>query len=210
MTSERGILLSIRTADCLPVLIADPSLRVVAAIHAGWRGALARIIEKTVGEMRRIFGCKPQDLVAALGPGIGDCCYEVGEEVVSAFEGQFVESDRFLRKPPKNQQLRPPDRYAVLFETQAPPGHGRTRHGWRLDLTAVARAQLTAGGLKPSAIHDSGYCTACEAGLFFSHRREGTRAGRMMAAIGILARPGVRHPGRRRSVQRDSVDRTRP
>ena len=186
ITSEAGILLAIRVADCLPVLIADRKLRVVAAVHAGWRGALARVIEKTVGELRRALGSRPQDLVAALGPAIGRCCYEVGDEVVDAFRAQFRESDAFFHKPtaeaePQRSELR----YKLLFHTQAPPGHRREPHGLHLDLAAVARAQLREAGLRASAIHASEFCTCCHPQLFFSHRRDGGRAGRMMAALGV-------------------------
>jgi polyphenol oxidase len=190
ITSEPGILLTIRTADCLPVLIADRRRRAVAAIHAGWRGALARVIEKTVGEMRRAFGCRPADLIAVFGPAIGRCCYEVGDEVLDAFRGQFRESDTFFHKPVSEAEpLRSELRYKLLFHTQAPPGHRREPHGLHLDLAAVARAQLTGAGIAPAAIHDSGFCTSCDPQLFFSHRRDGARAGRMMAAIGIRSGP---------------------
>ncbi len=188
ITSEAGILLTIRTADCLPVLIVDTELRVVAAVHAGWRGALARVIEKTVGEMRRISASRPENLFAVLGPAIGRCCYEVGEEVVDAFRGQFRGSDVFFHKPTTEAEPQRSDlRYTLLFHTQAPPGHRREPHGLHLDLTAVARAQLLASGVRPSAIHASEYCTACHPELFFSHRRDGARASRMMAAIGVRA-----------------------
>lgn len=186
VTSEPGLLLSVRVADCLPVLLVDRRLRVIAAIHAGWRGALARVIEKTAGELRRLAGSRPDDLVAALGPAIGPCCYEVGEEVIDAFRGRFAASDAFFRKPALNAEVPRPDRHTLLFHTQAPPGHRRERANLHLDLPAVARSQLLAAGLKPSAIHASGYCTACHAALFFSHRREGASAGRMMAAIGVV------------------------
>jgi YfiH family protein len=183
---EPRILLSIRIADCLPALIADQRQRVVAAIHAGWRGALARVIEKTVGELRRVYGSRPDDLVAALGPAIGRCCYQVGEEVIDAFRGQFVESDSFFHKPtPEAKRQRSELRYTLMINTQALPGRRRERQGWHLDLVAAARAQLRAAGLRASAIHASQYCTACRPDLFFSHRREGGRAGRMMAAIGV-------------------------
>ena len=86
-TAEPGILLGVRVADCLPILLVDPQERVVAAVHAGWRGALERIIEKAVGDMRRVFGSDPQRIVAALGPSIRPCCFAVGEEVVDAFRG---------------------------------------------------------------------------------------------------------------------------
>jgi len=89
MTSESGVLLTIRIADCLPVLLVDTRRRVVAAVHAGWRGALARVIEKAVGDMRSVFGSDPLELIAALGPSIRSCCFEVGEEVVEAFYGKL-------------------------------------------------------------------------------------------------------------------------
>ncbi len=186
ITSGPGILLTIRTADCLPVLVADKRLHAIAAIHAGWRGALARVIEKTVGELQRAFGSRPADLVAVLGPAIRRCCYEVGDEVVDAFRGQFRGSGTFFHKPvseaePQRSELR----YNLLFHTQAPPGHRRDPHGLHLDLIAVARAQLREAGLKASAIHDSAFCTCCRPDLFFSHRRDGGRAGRMMAAVGV-------------------------
>ncbi|HEY6290172.1 MAG TPA: peptidoglycan editing factor PgeF [Terriglobia bacterium] len=188
-TSERGVLLTIRTADCLPVLLVDSRLRVVAAIHAGWRGALARIIEKTVGELGRLFESRPEHLEAALGPGIGPCCYEVGDEVVDAFQGRFVDSNHFFRKPAPGAEPRPSDlRYTLLFHTQASPGRARPGSKMRrlhLDLASVARAQLLTAGLDASAIHSSGHCTACRSDLFFSHRREGSRAGRMLAAIAV-------------------------
>jgi YfiH family protein len=80
-----GLTLSIRTADCYPILIADPQTRSVAAIHAGWRGTAGRIVAETMAKMQADFGSRPQDLHAAIGPGIGVCCYEVGEEVARQF-----------------------------------------------------------------------------------------------------------------------------
>lgn len=190
VTDESGVMLTIRTADCLPVLLVDRRRRVVAAVHAGWRGALARVLEKTVGELRRLFSSRPGELVAALGPGIGACCYEVGPEVVDAFRSGFAEGDKFFRCPSPGREdelLRL--RHPSLSRTQAPPGHAPRHARLRLDLVAVARDQLRAAGLRSSAIHASGYCTACLADLFFSYRRERSRASRMMAAIGI--RPGI-------------------
>lgn len=186
VTAESGVLLTVRTADCLPVLLADRRLRVITAVHAGWRGTLERIVEKAVGEMRRLFNSQPRDLAAALGPSIGACCYEVGDEVVDAFHGQFAEADRFFRQPPAGREHDASAlRYTMLFQTQAPPGHRRERARLHLDLAAAVRAQLVAAGLQPAAIDASPYCTACRADLFFSYRREGIRAGRMIAAIGL-------------------------
>ena len=186
VTAEPGILLTIRTADCLPVLLVDRRLRVMAAVHAGWRGTLAGVVEKTARELRRLYNSRPEDLVAALGPAIGPCCYEVGDEVVEAFRGRFSESDRFFHRPlASSQRHRSELRYALLFHTQAPPGHGRERARIHLDLAAAARAQLLAAGHRPAANAASGYCPACREDLFFSYRREGAQAGRMIAAIGL-------------------------
>ena len=98
MTNERGILLGIQTADCIPVLIADRKQRAVAAFHAGWRGTLKRIVEHGVGRMRLEFGSRPEDLIAAIGPGIAQCCYAVGEEVRSEFESQFAYASELFRE----------------------------------------------------------------------------------------------------------------
>jgi YfiH family protein len=90
ISNRPGIALSIRTADCLPILIADPAKRAIAAIHAGWRGTVQEIVPKTVRAMEDQFGSRPEDLVVVVGPGIGSCCFEVGPEVA----GQFGVSGR--------------------------------------------------------------------------------------------------------------------
>jgi hypothetical protein len=195
MSREPGILLTIRIADCLPVLLVDPRRRAVAAVHAGWRGALARVIEKAVGDMRRAFGSDPRTLIAALGPSIRACCYEVGEEVVQAFHGNFADADRFFQPLPHRPAAA--DRHSILFLSACPPGHAPEHvPAARLDLTAVAWQQLTAAGVKPANVLVADYCTACRTDLFFSHRREGGQTGRQAAAMGI--RPMVVKGAQRR------------
>jgi hypothetical protein len=190
MTAEAGILLTVRIADCLPVLLVDPRRRVVAAVHAGWRGALARVIEKAVGDLRGVFGCDPGQLLAALGPSIRACCYEVGEEVVGAFHGQFVRAEQFFRRPPRHPQAAT-DRHSTLFLSAFPAGHAPEQiPAAHLDLVAVALDQLASAGVKLSNALIADYCTACRTDLFFSHREEGERTGRQMAVVGI--RPGER------------------
>jgi purine-nucleoside/S-methyl-5'-thioadenosine phosphorylase / adenosine deaminase len=93
ISNQPGISLAIRTADCLPILIADPRNRAVAAIHAGWRGVVSEIAPKTIRMMRQQFGSQPDDLVIAIGPGIGPCCFEVGPEVAGQFAPFFPELD---------------------------------------------------------------------------------------------------------------------
>jgi YfiH family protein len=185
ITAEGGILLTIRIADCLPVLIVEPRQRTVAAVHAGWRGALARIIEKAVGEMRTTAGSDPQGLIAAVGPSIRACCYEVGEEVLEAFHGGFTNADAFFRKLADRPETTA-DGHARPASAAYPPGPVFERLPVAsLDLTAVARSQLLSAGLSESNILVADYCTACRTDLFFSHRKEGGRTGRQAAAIGI-------------------------
>jgi purine-nucleoside/S-methyl-5'-thioadenosine phosphorylase / adenosine deaminase len=169
---------------CSPIRGSAP----LAAVHAGWRGALARIIEKSVGEMRRVFGSRPTDLLAVLGPSIRACCYEVGPEVVDAFTGRFAEGERFFVEPPHGTRARSVEaRYPALFLTQTPPGHARRAAAAHLDLVAVAHRQLISAGVSSPRIAVADFCTACRTDLFFSHRREGGQTGRMMAVIGIRA-----------------------
>ena len=85
VTNLAGLALSVRTADCFPILLADPETRALAAVHAGWRGTDARIVQATLARMEAEFGSDPRNIFAAIGPGIGKCCYEVGEEVARRF-----------------------------------------------------------------------------------------------------------------------------
>jgi len=186
LTNQPGLLLSVRTADCLPVLLADPRRRAVGVVHAGWRGALARIVAKAVGEMRRLFGSQPEDLRAALGPSIRVCCYEVGQEVVDAFCGRFTEGERFFRRHSSGRGTAPAAATPLSSLPVYPPGHAPEVSGAaHLDLVAVAQAQLLGAGLRAAHIQTVPFCTACRTDLFFSHRREGSLTGRMMAVIGI-------------------------
>ena len=93
MTDVPGVRVGVRTADCIPILLVDPRSRAVAAVHAGWRGTAQDICSKTVVAMRRQFGSRPEDLLAAVGPGIGPCCYQVGAEVAVGFQDIFPERD---------------------------------------------------------------------------------------------------------------------
>lgn len=161
VTGESGILLSVRTADCLPILLVDARKKAVAAIHAGWRGALDRIIGKTVAELAAAFGSQPPELLAAIGPSIHACCYEVGEEVCDAYRKESRAADQFFSRSP----------------------------GLRLDLAAVARAELQEVGVPSPNIETADFCTACRKDLFFSHRKEGPETGRMMAVVGMRSLP---------------------
>jgi YfiH family protein len=165
MTEVPGILLGVGTADCVPVLVVDVEKRVVAAFHAGWRGTVARIVEHGIGKMRDEFGSRMGDLVAAVGPSIGACCYTVGEEVRSEFGGRFGYADSLFRIGDAGEM--------------------------RLDLWEANRRQLLDAGVGEQRIAVVGECTACArdagAGLrYFSHRGEKGVAGRMLSVVGIV------------------------
>jgi hypothetical protein len=176
-------LLGIQTADCIPVLVADRRRKAVAAFHAGWRGTVRRIVENGIGRMRLEFGSQPEDLVAAIGPGVGPCCYVVGEEVRSEFESQFSYGSDLFREVASSDPVR--TRYPMMFMTQRAPGHSSAGSGLHLDLIEANRRQLLAAGLQPGAIQFVGACTNCHPELFFSHRGSRGRCGRMMSVIGI-------------------------
>jgi hypothetical protein len=163
VTDLPGVMLGVQTADCVPVLIADVSKRAVAAVHAGWRGTAARIVEQACATMREHYGSRPEDLVAAVGPSIGACCYAVGEEVQTEFGARFP--------------------YAKsLFS----PGAAGQAH---LDLWEANRRQLLDAGVPAERISVIGECTACAVSngerKYFSHRAEHGFTGRMMSVIGI-------------------------
>jgi len=186
VTNKPGLVLGVQTADCLPVLIADPVNKAVGAFHAGWRGTVARIVEKGVGMMRLHFGSDPAELVAAIGPGIGGCCYNVGAEVCDAFESQFDYAEELFHKVFESDPVR--EKYPLLFLTARAPGHSDLGPQLHLDLVEANRRQLLSAGLKAKNIGASSLCTACNLNLLFSYRAEGGKTGRMLAAIGI--RPG--------------------
>jgi hypothetical protein len=190
MTDRPGLLLAVQTADCIPVLVADRKRRAVAAFHAGWRGTVKRIVESGVGRMRLEFGSHPEDLAAAIGPGIGACCYAVGEEMLSSFESQFAYARELFREVCDADPVRA--KYPMLFLTQCAPGHSPIGTSLHLDLAEANRRQLLAAGLKPRSIQLVGGCTSCQPDLFFSHRASQGRAGRMLSAIGIRADAGRR------------------
>ncbi|GGG77112.1 peptidoglycan editing factor PgeF [Edaphobacter dinghuensis] len=163
VTDLPGLMLGVQTADCVPVLIADVNKRVVAAIHAGWRGTVARIVEKGIATMQKEYGSRPEDLVAAVGPSIGACCYAVGEEVRTEFGSQFNYAD-------------------ALFSTVGDQMH--------LDLWQANRRQLLDAGVPAEKITVLGECTACARSdgerKYFSHRDEHGFTGRMMSVIGVV------------------------
>jgi len=185
LCGQPGLLLGIQTADCVPILLADRHRRVVAVAHAGWRGTLARIAAKTLGRMQLEFGTRPEDVLAALGPAIGPCCYEVGPEVAQAFSGQFADAAEWFEGP--FERLATGEEPNPLpWLTMMPPGHEPPPERVQLDLRAANHWQLVHAGLDPRNIAVSTLCTGCRTDLFFSYRKEGAGTGRMMSVIGIV------------------------
>jgi polyphenol oxidase len=183
MTNCAGILLGIQTADCIPVLIADRKRKAVAAFHAGWRGTLKRIVQNGVGRMRLEFGSRPKDLVAAIGPGIGQCCYQVGEEVLHEFISQFAYADDLFCEIPDSDPIK--EKYPLLFLTARAPGHSKLGPSLHLDLVEANRRQLMDAGLNDESIYVSGECTSCAPDRFFSYRASHGFTGRMLSVIGV-------------------------
>lgn len=159
VTDQPGIMVAVRTADCVPILVYDPKRRVVAAIHVGWRGAAAGIIPKTIALMESRFGSAPEHLRLSVGPSAGACCYEVDEPVL----------DRLRQKCPNWGK--------VVRDRRGSKAH--------LDLKLLVREQALAAGASPESITAVNLCTICHEDLFFSYRREGKVIGTMVSAIGL-------------------------
>jgi YfiH family protein len=153
---------AVRTADCVAVVLVDRHATAVAALHAGWRGAAAGIAASAVRRFAR-EGVDPRDLVVALGPAIRGCCYEVGDDVVTALESACGPRGAYV---------------------------ARTSGGLvSVDLHGAVRQQLIQSGVAVESIHAAPWCTRCRTDLFFSFRGEGPGAGRLMAAVGPDAGP---------------------
>jgi YfiH family protein len=183
VTDTPGLVIAILTADCLPVIVADPKKKALGVFHAGWRGTVKRIVEKGVGEMRRWFGSNPADLRAAIGPGVHSCCYQVGSEVRDAFRSQFAYADKLFTEISESDPVH--EKYPLLFLTARAPGHSDLPRNIFLNLQEGNRQQLLAAGLQARNISVSSLCTACTTDRLFSHRAEKGITGRMMAAAAI-------------------------
>lgn len=150
----------VSVADCVPILLSDETGRVVAAIHAGWRGTVQRAAIEAVAALQARYGVRPERLIAAIGPCIGPCCYEVGESVVQAF--------------------RDAGHHATMIEQWFVAGNGGRR---QLDLWKATRDQLEGSGVPPTSIYTAELCTKTHATTLHSYRVDGERAGRMAAVI---------------------------
>ncbi len=157
LTNQAGALLTIQTADCVPVLLTDSARGVIGAVHAGWRGAVSGIVAKSVRNMVERFDAAPASLHVAIGPSAGPCCYEVDAPVMDRLAADAA------------------DDLAILKRTG--PGRGR------LDLKQLIRRQAVSVGIAEDHIHTVNLCTICRPDLFFSYRREGRVHGSMVSGI---------------------------
>ncbi|MET0624914.1 MAG: peptidoglycan editing factor PgeF [Pyrinomonadaceae bacterium] len=160
-TNLRGLLLGVKTADCVPVVLGDARTGACAAAHAGWRGTLAEVVVRALATMREEFGTDARDVRAAVGPAALGCCYEVGGEVVEAFHEKFKDA-------------------GTLF-TPTREGHAL------IDLHEANRRQLVAAGVPRERVHLLPLCTMCRTDLFFSYRNDRKthgRTGRLLSVIG--------------------------
>ena len=181
VSAEPDIALVVRAADCVPLLMADRRTGVVAAVHAGWRGTAARVAVAAIETMEREFGTRPEDVVVAVGPAIGPCCYEVGTDVVDAFASagheRYLIERWFLAPPAPRGGFRP-----VPGATDGPR--------LRLDVPGANRDQLMLAGVPEDNIHLAGLCTAMHLDVLTSYRAEKERAGRI---AGVIRASEARH-----------------
>ncbi len=158
-----GVLINVSTADCVPVLLLDPVRKAVSAVHAGWRGTVLNISAKAVESMRFYYGTDPANLRVGIGPAIGPCCYEVGNDVWEQVEREYFYGGEVLLREKNGKAM--------------------------LDLVHLNRLQLIEAGVSPDRLFFSGLCTSCFPSLFYSFRRDQKRVGNMTSGIMLNALP---------------------
>jgi YfiH family protein len=168
ITKEKRLFLHALFADCVPLYFYDPAHRAVGVAHAGWKGTVLQIAKKTVEAMQREFGTETDTLYAAIGPSIQACCYEVDEVVMT----RVLETIAALNI--QNEQ-----------DAHQPVYHNLPNGKYKLNLQQLNRQIMIKAGIKPVHIEISSLCTSCRSDLFYSHRKEGGKTGRMAAWIGL-------------------------
>jgi YfiH family protein len=191
ITDQPGCVLTMSFADCAPILLYDPVRRAIGLGHAGWKGTVADLPGALVRAMGEQFGSDPADLLAAVGPCIGPCCYEVGDIVIDAVRAAFAEPDELLKRPPTTDHRSPTtDRRQTLDDDRvhnhltASGGRPSAIGGhFHFDLPEANRRNLLNAGVRHVELAE--HCTACRTDLFFSHRAEKGRTGRFGVVLGL-------------------------
>jgi len=161
ITDQPGIAIGIKTADCAPIFFADKARRIIAVAHAGWRGTVLSIAAKVVETLLTRFGCRAEEIIAAIGPAIGPCCYQVDEPVFNAMRVHKGRETFFSSAPEKGK--------------------------WMFDLSLANKIQMIRMGILDKNIYTAGYCTSCNRDKFYSHRGEGGNTGRQLNFIMITS-----------------------
>jgi polyphenol oxidase len=164
VSNAEHVLAGVKTADCVPILLADPKTHCFAAVHAGWRGTYAAVLLYAIERMQKEYDSRPEDLIVAIGPAAAACCYEVGSEVIDGFTERYPDADSL---------------FAATRE-----GHAC------IDLLEANRRQLTAARVSPEQIFTAPLCTMCRTDLFFSYRKEKSVLGKVGRLMGVIGRNG--------------------
>ena len=176
ITRQCGVALAMSSADCVPLMYYDPVEKVLGLAHAGWRGTARGIAAITVDTMVEQFGCIPKNMYVGIGPSIGECCYEISEEVRYYFMGQ-----QEFDPDPTDLRYSKLVRESAIFTSK----RNRGRNSLRLDLWETNRNQLLMAGVLPKHVESSAICTSCEKEHFFSHRGEQGKAGRFPSILAL-------------------------
>lgn len=181
ITQQKGIAIGVRTADCVPILLYDPVCKAIAAIHAGWRGTVAKIAKVTIEKMAELYGSKASDMTAVIGPSISMESFQVGEELADAFRDAGFPMDKILK-----------DMGTIVEKTNLPAGtkvnaiESPMRGGLHIDLWEANKYVLEDCGIQRENIQISGICTYLRNDLFYSARRETIACPRIISAIKMI------------------------
>jgi YfiH family protein len=202
VTDNPDVALTVRVADCVPVLVGDQKTGATAAIHAGWRGAVSGVVAAAVRQLESAFSSSPADLVAAIGPSIGPCCYRVGAELRDRYREAGHSGDDldrwFTASPPV---------VALCGVPGSTPVSSNGRDPLWLDMWRVVSDQLALAGLASINVHTSRLCTSCGRDRFHSYRVDGPGAGRMAGVIRMSAASQTPGGTRNQECGRRTADR---
>ena len=180
MTDLRGVCIGVSTADCIPILLYDEAHHAVCAVHAGWRGTVARIVGKAITAMQQAYGTAPEQLKTVIGPGISLESFEVGDEVYNEFASSGFDMQLIARRFPV---MSPVALCPSEYKDDTTPASWHIQEKWHIDLWACNQQQLESAGVDKKNIQVAGICTYKHSDEFFSARKLGIDSGRILTAI---------------------------